>query len=374
MSFIEWLNNNIFNNGKKSAKITAKKVVKIKGEDTPFEMNLSDMENKPLTGKKVYIKTNGVEYERTTDQNGNAKLNINLNCGVYDIHAQFKGDDEYNSCKTYEYANISPRIATKDLTMNEGDGSKFKATMLDVNGNATFAPFKFTINGVDYNRTGETGELNINLKKGQYTIKTTAVDSIVENKITVNEKPAPPKPQCNLPVTQSPLLLASGSGNLGQKTGYSCGPHSLMQGFYNLTGRDISESTIMGWAGTTTAGTGHSGLNTAVAQFNRTYGENIKIKWCNLSDFGNSTSEQFQNIAKLKCEGKFIFYHLLYRNEWGHYETYKTCYNSYFDIANSLGSKQGSGYYGYIEERNYNTQRQYISGISQPSVCLMWKE
>ena len=372
MGFIDWLRS-LFKS-KKTTTLVAEKLSKVKGEATPFRVALIGADGNPLPNQKVYIKTNGVEYSRTTNSQGICELNINLNCGTYDIHCHYDGDDVNASCKTYDYIKISPKIKTSDLTMNEGDGSKFKATMLDTNGNTTFSPFKFVINGQEYDRTGETGELTINLKQGEYTIKTVAVETAVENKITIKEKPQPPKPQCTIPVTQSPLLLASGSGNLGQKTGYSCGPHSLMQGFYNLTGIDVSENTIMGWAGTTTSGTGHDGLNTAVAQFNRQYGQNIKIKWCNLSDFGSNTSEQFQNIAKLKCEGKFIFYHLLYRNQWGHYETYKTCYNNYFDIANSLGSRQGSGYYGYIEERNYNTQRQYIGGISQPSVCLMWKE
>lgn len=180
---------------------------------------------------------------------------------------------------------------------------------------------------------------------------------------------------CKSPYSQSPVLTKQAPGYLGQKTSYNCGPHSLMQAIYNLTGINMSESTLASWCGTTTSGTGHAGLNTGIAKFNSKYGENLKIQWKNMSDFGSTTAEQFKNICKLTCEGKFVFFHLLYRNKYGHYEAFKSFNSSSnsFQILNSLGNKSGSGYYGYIETRSGSNQKSYISGISQPSVAILSK-
>ena len=60
-------------------------------------------------------------------------------------------------------------------------------------------------------------------------------------------------------------LLTQGCNNLGQCNSYNCGPHSLMQGYYNLTGIHINELTLASACGTTTAGTSHQGLATGLA-------------------------------------------------------------------------------------------------------------
>ena len=72
-------------------------------------------------------------------------------------------------------------------------------------------------------------------------------------------------------------LTNKGCSGMGQCTPYYCACNSLQQAFYRLTGIHVSESTIASVAGTTSSGTGHQGINTAVAWFNRKYGQNIKI-------------------------------------------------------------------------------------------------
>ncbi|MBQ9475585.1 MAG: hypothetical protein IJU69_04945, partial [Bacteroidales bacterium] len=64
-------------------------------------------------------------------------------------------------------------------------------------------------------------------------------------------EPTTPTTTYTNPYTQKGIHTNQGAGYLGQKTGYTCGPHSIMQCIYKMTGKDLSEMTIASWAGTT---------------------------------------------------------------------------------------------------------------------------
>ena len=160
-------------------------------------------------------------------------------------------------------------------------------------------------------------------------------------------------------------LTEQGCSGMGQCTPYYCACNSLQQSFYRLTGILVSESTIAGWAGTTSDGTDHYGINTAVAQFNRKYNKNVQISWYNFSDLS------WTKISNYIKEGA-VFFHLLYRNQWGHYEPIKNVGES-LSILNSLGDRCGGNTYcGYIETRSKSEQKSYINGISQKSVAVLY--
>ena len=177
------------------------------------------------------------------------------------------------------------------------------------------------------------------------------------------------------PWTQSGIHTEKKPGYLGQINGYTCGPHSLMQCIYKITKVDMAEKTLASWAGTTTSGTGHDGLATALSKFNSSKGYSLKMTWYNFSD---CTTAQIGNW--MANPNTAIFFHLYYRNQYGHYELpYKiTSGASTLQVANSLGdyyngSNSSGGYYGYIETRTWANQKSYISGISQKSVCVISK-
>lgn len=174
----------------------------------------------------------------------------------------------------------------------------------------------------------------------------------------------------NINTSLNPYMTTSGCSGMGQCTGYYCACNSLQQCFYRLTGIKVAESTIASVAGTTTSGTDHAGINTAVAWFNRKYNKNIKITWKNFSDLGSSDSARWSTLKSYINKGA-VFCHLLYRDQWGHYEVPKTI-GSDLSILNSLGSScGGSTYCGYIEERSKSTQKRYMSGISQKSIAIL---
>lgn len=182
----------------------------------------------------------------------------------------------------------------------------------------------------------------------------------------------------------SPHLTTYGSG-LGQDTGYYCACNSLQQAFYKLTGKKVDEKTIAGWAGTTTQGTGHSGIDTAVAAFNRKYGTKLKITWKNFSDFGSSDKARFKAIGELiNKSNTAVFFHIGYHNggdnlsgkSFGHYEMCDiiNINTSYVRALNSLGGKcSGAKYCGFLQDRKFSIQKGFIQGISQKSVCIITK-
>ena len=168
-------------------------------------------------------------------------------------------------------------------------------------------------------------------------------------------------------------LTNSGCAGMGQCTPYYCACNSLQQAFYRLTGIHVSESTIASAAGTTTSGTGHAGINTAVAWFNRKYGQNIKITWKNFSDLGGSDSARWSKLNEYATKG-VVFCHILYRNQWGHYEVLKSVNGNNVTVLNSLGNRcNKAAYCGYIETRSKSNQLSYMRGISQPSVAILKK-
>lgn len=178
------------------------------------------------------------------------------------------------------------------------------------------------------------------------------------------------KTECKNPYKAIPYNSKSSCDAMGQNTGYYCGCSMLQKMFYRL-GYSVSQSEIARVAGTTTAGTGHDGLETAIAYAGRKFGVKFKVTWKSFSDLG------FEGMGKLMCkENTAVGNHLLYRNQYGHYEYPLTVNvtNKTIKVINSLGSMcTSSCYCGYIEERSWSTHRSYINGISQKSVLIIEK-
>ena len=59
-------------------------------DGTQFKATLVNGQGKPLSSVKVTFNINGVFYDRTTDENGIARLNIRLMAGEYIITSQYE--------------------------------------------------------------------------------------------------------------------------------------------------------------------------------------------------------------------------------------------------------------------------------------------
>jgi hypothetical protein len=142
-----------------------------------FNISLFDSNNKPIINQLVIISVNGVNYTKTTDENGIAGLTINLNIGKYTVQYYFNGNENYSPSKGETILNVIPnelKMIGDDLTMDYGSGNYFKIQLKDKNNNnISNEKVIMTINGIDYTKiTDENGiaSLKINLFKGIYQI------------------------------------------------------------------------------------------------------------------------------------------------------------------------------------------------------------
>ena len=161
-----------------------------------------------------------------------------------------------------------------------------------------------------------------------------------------------------------------GCDNRGQNNGYYCGPHMIQEIIRNLTGKVISQPTLAEVIGTTTSGSDHEGLNTAISWFNRTYGYHLTVEWKNFSELGWDGIKKILESSNQDCG-----FHELYRDTWGHYTNFDTIYDNTIDVHNSLGDRcSGNCYCGYTENRSKSDAKRYLSGISQKSVLVVTRK
>lgn len=155
----------------------ANDLVKIYKNDTQFVVDASK-----LSCDNITFKINGVSYVREVNESGFAKLNINLNPGVYTIES-FTHNYHFNKTIT-----VLPTIIANNLVKYYKNDSQFHVKLVDFNNNSVASQnVTFNINGVFYTRqTNDDGiaSLNINLNPGKYII--TVIDPLTGLKMSYN--------------------------------------------------------------------------------------------------------------------------------------------------------------------------------------------
>ena len=152
--------------------ITGQNITKIYKNGTQYTVNAIDNEGNPLVNQTVQFNVNGVHYNRTTDDNGTARSNINLGQGTYIITAENLNTED----ETSNIIKILPTIISEDLIKVYKNNSQFIIKALKTDGSPlTNTNITFNINGVFYNRTTDSNgnaKLNITLEPGRYIITT----------------------------------------------------------------------------------------------------------------------------------------------------------------------------------------------------------
>lgn len=168
-----------------TSSIIGDNIVKIFQNGTQFFATFYGKDGKPLANNTdVTFNINGVFYTRQTNENGTARLNINLIPGKYILTAINPANNEEKGFNVTVLSNVE----TANLVKYYKNESQFVVKVL--NGDGT--PVKgtnvtFNINGVFYTRDviNGTATLNINLDPGNYTITTMYGKYSVGNNITV---------------------------------------------------------------------------------------------------------------------------------------------------------------------------------------------
>ena len=167
--------------------LIAENLVKYFRNASQFYISLIDGEGNPVSGVNITMNINGVFYNRTTNGNGTAKLNINLAPGEYILTAI----DALTGLQMSYNITVLPTLNATDLEMKYKDGSTFNVTVLDGQGNPLKdAAVTFNINGVFYTRYTDSqgiAKLNINLMAGQYIITSEYDEMRIANAITIKD-------------------------------------------------------------------------------------------------------------------------------------------------------------------------------------------
>ena len=169
--------------------IIANDLIKYYGNDEQLTCEVHDSESNPIENATVTFNVNGMNYSRTTNSSGIAKMNVNLNSGNYTYNAYYLLNNTILSQSTGSI-QILPTISGDDIVKICRNDTQYYATFLDSNGNLlTNSNVTFNINGVFYTRkTNENGtaKLNINLNAGNYIITATNTNGeSYSNNITV---------------------------------------------------------------------------------------------------------------------------------------------------------------------------------------------
>ncbi|WP_346675173.1 Ig-like domain repeat protein [Methanobrevibacter woesei] len=151
---------------------------------TSFDVSVTDG-GVAVVGVEVIFTIDGVDYVRTTNDEGVASITINLRPGVYEITAS------YGNQSITRNVTVLSTIVSEDLTKYYRNESQFDVVILDGNGNpVSGVKIEYNIDGLFYYRTTDDdgfARFDINLRPGEYiiTVKNMANGEVTSNKVTV---------------------------------------------------------------------------------------------------------------------------------------------------------------------------------------------
>ncbi|MGN0140469.1 MAG: hypothetical protein ACI39B_08285 [Methanobrevibacter smithii] len=165
--------------------IQANDVVKFFRNGTQYCAKFLDGCGSPLVNASVIFNINGVFYKKQTDDNGMARLNIDLFPGEYILTAiHLNGEEKANIIK------VLTTISAEDISLIENKSGVFVLKTHDGARNVSI-----TIDGVEYivqTDDGGVATLNVSLSKGNHAVLSKNLNSGEEifNTIYVMEDPA----------------------------------------------------------------------------------------------------------------------------------------------------------------------------------------
>ena len=160
---------NVTNSIKVLSTIEGDNIVKYFRNGTQYYATILDAQGNPLVNTNVSLNINGIFYVRTTDANGIATLDINLNPNDYIITVHHPNGQMYSN--TIKVLNT---VIGNDIVKYFRNGTQYYVTILDAQGNPLAnTNVSMNINGIFYVRTTDANGvacLDINLNPNTYII------------------------------------------------------------------------------------------------------------------------------------------------------------------------------------------------------------
>ncbi|WP_223166073.1 Ig-like domain repeat protein [Methanobrevibacter millerae] len=155
--------------------------------DFTYRVNLTDHNGKAIKNAEITFNINGENYTNTTNNNGQAVLNLNLKGGNYIITINYRNTTTTNNIEIVE----DFLLIGNDVKAYAEDNITYRVNLTDHNGKTiTNAEINFTINNMTYlNKTDDNGQatLTLSLKEGNYTITATYKNTTTTNNLEIIE-------------------------------------------------------------------------------------------------------------------------------------------------------------------------------------------
>ena len=166
---------------KQTPKITSSNVELLPKSGENFTITLKDSNNNAIANKKVTFTIGKTTYTKTTDENGQASLKINIAyVGKYPVTIQSPKTNQYNAVSKSNTITIKAgankvQIESSDKTFIPKSGENFTAKLIDKDGNPLAnKKVTFTIGKTTYTKTtDENGQASLKIKlayEGKYNL------------------------------------------------------------------------------------------------------------------------------------------------------------------------------------------------------------
>ena len=159
-----------------------------------------DSNNVPLAEKDLTATINKEDHALFTDENGIAKLKLDLPANKYVLNVKFKGDESYAAVtKTFDITVYKMNTSLSFAKTGLKNGETFYIYLKDIHGNPVEkVPIEFTLNGKKYicntSSEGRAGfkitlapgsyDLSIDFAGNSYYVKSSATAKITVKKTT----------------------------------------------------------------------------------------------------------------------------------------------------------------------------------------------
>ena len=143
-------------------------------DGTRLIAKLTDFQGKPIVNATIYFSINGVIYAKTTDANGTASMDLNLDSNVYPVTVTYNGSAFYSKISKNITVTINSSIIADDLVKMYQNATRFYAKFIGSDGKVLAnTQVKFNIHGVFYTKTTNNdgvADLGIMLRSGTYIL------------------------------------------------------------------------------------------------------------------------------------------------------------------------------------------------------------